>query len=121
MLCNTRMIVLFVSNLEWMKLFYTREFGFEIKEESEVWILMNAGSIDIGLHRIGPGYEALHQAESNVKIIFDIDVPIETAHADLSTKGIRVGEIQNWDGYPFTVFDGMDPEGNVFQLRAKKE
>lgn len=85
---------------------------------------MKAGQCDIGLHKTGNEYadkiDGCLQKESNTKIVFDIDTDIYLLREQLIIKNVSLREIKNRDGYDYLICDGEDPEGNVFQLRQRK-
>lgn len=117
-------IILYVKDVQLLKIFYVENFNLKVIEEDPVWALLDAGGIYIGLHKIGDHYleeiEADHIFDNNTKIVFDIDMDIETAKNDLVSKNVRMRDIKTFEAYPFWLCDGTDPEGNVFQLRSKK-
>lgn len=117
-------IILYVQNINVLKLFYVENFNLKVLEEDNVWILMNAGSVNIGLHKIGEQYlEKItegHQFDNNTKLVFEIDTNIEVARNELLSKNVQMREIKTFEGYDFWLCDGIDPEGNVFQLKCKK-
>ncbi len=118
-------IMLFVQNIDNLKAFYVDVLGLEIVEESHsTWLLLNAGTCNIGLHKIGAEYIEENQEEfkfdSNTKIVFEIESDIYIYRNYLLSKGIKLKEVMSWENYPYLLCDGEDPEGNVFQLKAKK-
>ncbi|MBN8642820.1 MAG: hypothetical protein J0L86_13495 [Flavobacteriales bacterium] len=119
-------IMLFVQNIDNLKTFYVTILELEIVEEnSPNWLLLNAGTCNIGLHKIGEEYLEKTQNEfkfdSNTKIVFEIESDIYSYRNFLLSKGIKLKEVMSWENYPFLICDGEDPEGNVFQLKVKKE
>jgi hypothetical protein len=60
------------------------------------------------------------ESETNTKIVFDTDTDINLLHQQMKKKNIEVTDVKTWDNYNYWLFDGKDPEGNVFQLRQKK-
>lgn len=116
-------IMLFVADTEMMKDFYHKLLGCTILEEiPSEWILLSAGAAKIGLHKIGTAYTASQNSsatERNSKIIFETEEDIHQLHAMLLTKGVSVNEITSFDQYPYLLFMGHDPEGNVFQIIQK--
>lgn len=64
--------------------------------------------------------EAGHLFDNNTKLVFEIDIDIESARNELVSKNIQMKEIKTFEDYPFWLCDGTDPEGNVFQLKSKK-
>lgn len=119
-------IMLFVSDAESMKHFYHQVLGFTIIEEiTDEWVLLSAGTAKIGLHKIGDTYTTdvskKSSVESNSKIVFETDEDIDQLHAILLSKGVSVKHITSYDHYPYLLFMGQDPEGNIFQVIQKKK
>lgn len=117
-------IILYVKNVEILKNFYVENFSLKVIEEDQEWVLLNAGAIHIGLHKIGDQYldtiEEGYQFDNNTKLVFQIDTDIVSARHELVSKNIQMREIKTFDHYDFWLCDGTDPEGNVFQLKKKK-
>ncbi|PIF47501.1 hypothetical protein CLU96_4559 [Chryseobacterium sp. 52] len=117
-------IILYVKNVELLKNFYVENFHLQVMEEDAVWVLLNAGNVNIGLHKIGDEYlekiKAGHTFDNNTKLVFNIDVDIESARNEFLSKNIQMREVKTFDHYDFWLCDGTDPEGNVFQLKSKK-
>ncbi|KFF24144.1 VOC family protein [Chryseobacterium vrystaatense] len=117
-------IILYVKNVEILKNFYVENFSLKVIEEDPEWVLLNAGAIHIGLHKIGDQYldtiEEGYQFDNNTKLVFQIDTDIVSARHELVSKNIQMREIKTFDHYDFWLCDGTDPEGNVFQLKKKK-
>ncbi|MGE8433920.1 VOC family protein [Chryseobacterium joostei] len=117
-------IILYVQNIELLKNFYVENFNLKVIEEDHIWILMSAGVVNIGLHKIGDEYlekiEAGYQFDNNTKLVFEIDLNIETARNELLSRNVQVREIKTFENYDFWLCDGTDPEGNVFQLKCRK-
>ncbi len=122
---NLSMIILFVKDIDKIKKFYTERFQLGLVEETPgQWVVLQAGSCQVGLHQIPPAYlettgnEA--NCESNTKLVFDLDEDIAALRERLLKQHVQVKDIQSFDNYPFLLCDGEDPEGNVFQLRQRK-
>lgn len=107
-----------------LKNFYVENFSLKVIEEDSGWVLLNAGAVNIGLHKIGDQYleeiESGYQFDNNTKLVFEIDVDIESARSELISKNTAMREIKTFENYNFWLCDGTDPEGNVFQLKVKK-
>ena len=122
---NLSGIILFVKDIEKLKTFYINVLRLELKEEiSSEWVLLKAGQCEIGLHKKGDEYadkiEGSLLSDSNTKIVFDIDTDIYLLREQLTGKNVSLREIKTWDGFDYIICDGEDPEGNVFQLRQRK-
>jgi catechol-2,3-dioxygenase len=119
-------IILFVQDVDRLKHFYSNHFNLTVAEEiTSEWVLLKAGHCELGLHKIGADYlkpgESTVRVDTNTKIVFDIDEDLFVIHRVLTEKNITLTEIKTWDNFPYWVCDGEDYEGNVFQLRMKKQ
>jgi catechol 2,3-dioxygenase-like lactoylglutathione lyase family enzyme len=118
-------IILFGQNISKLKKFYVEILGLEIIEETESeWVLLNAGNCQIGLHRVGMefriGSSEDFKVNSNTKLVFNLDEDINEVRNRLLKAKVFVKEIKTFKNYDFWICDGEDPEGNVFQLKQKK-
>lgn len=123
---NLSMIILFVKDIDKVKKFYTEGFQLVMVEETPgQWVVLDAGNCQLGLHQIPAAYlEAAaseSNCESNTKIVFDVDEDIISLRERLLKQNVQVKDLQSFDNYPFLLCDGKDPEGNVFQLRQRRE
>ncbi len=118
-------IILYVENPQLLKKFYVDNFNFKIIDEDEIWVLLESKNISIGLHKIGDEYlnkkNSNNSYTNNVKLIFTTDIDIQTARNQLISNHVKMREIKTFDNYPYWLCDGLDPEGNVFQLKSKKD
>ena len=109
-------LIIFGNDINGLKNFYQSNFNLPVIEEIEgEWVVLNAGSIEIALHKIGLTYrdEASFRAESNVKLVFSVD-NLANQRQELIKNGVKMKDIQ------FSAYcDGEDLEGNVFQLYQK--
>lgn len=117
-------LILYVKNVELLKNFYVENFNLKVIEEDSIWVLLNAGTVHIGFHKIGDQYldkiEAGHTFDNNTKLVFTVDVDIDLARKEFLSKNIQMREVKTFDNYDFWLCDGTDPEGNVFQLKCRK-
>jgi hypothetical protein len=93
------------------------------REWTDTWAEFDAGGVRFALHAIPP--EAARQVEiasppqprekCPVKLIFEVgDVPAERTRLE----GLGIAMVQRpWQG-PSEACDGIDPEGNVFQIKS---
>ncbi|RXM52564.1 MULTISPECIES: hypothetical protein [unclassified Chryseobacterium] len=83
-------IILYAQNTNLLKNFYVENFNLKVIEEDSVWVLMNAGAVNIGLHKIGDQYlekiETGYQFDNNTKLVFEVDTDIESTRNELLTK-----------------------------------
>lgn len=119
-------IILFVQDVDKIKSFYIDNLELELVDEiNSEWVLLKAGTCELGLHKIGVEYlnpsNAPFKFDNNSKIVFEIDEDIFALHNKLVNKKLILKEVKTWDNYNYWIFDGEDPEGNIFQIRMKKQ
>lgn len=86
-------------------------------------IVLESSDIQLLVHRIPPPFAegivitSPPQRREDMALKFFFSVP-SLAAARLAARGLG-GDVfaENWQGPGFTVCNGMDPEGNVFQVR----
>lgn len=112
-------LILYVRNVTLLKTFYQTHFALPVVEEIEnEWVVLQAGAVEIALHRIGEPYRDLpvHASTSNAKIVFSVESGLTELRERLVAAGVRMRDLKRYDGFPQLMCDGEDPEGNVFQL-----
>jgi catechol 2,3-dioxygenase-like lactoylglutathione lyase family enzyme len=112
-------LILYVRDVTLLASFYRTHFNLAITEEIEgEWAVLNAGSIEIALHRVGEPYRerSPHGNHSNAKIVFSVPSGLLELREQLVHAGVRMRDVKRYDGFPYSMCDGEDPEGNVFQL-----
>lgn len=121
---NTKLdtILFYVKNIEVMKNFNVENFYVKVIEEDAIWALLNAGGVNLAFHKIGDQYlEKIDEGylfDNNTKIVFTVDLDIESARNELLSKNVQMRKIKTFENYDFWLCDGTDPEGNVFQLKS---
>ena len=117
-------VILFAKDMNAMLAFYEGILGLErlsSPEDNEDFVSLNAGGIQISLHKIPQRYA------KNIKItnppVAREDVPMKVAfrvenvdemRARLESQGVKMRKIQSGGNVCFC--DGIDPEGNIFQI-----
>lgn len=112
-------VMLYVQDVGCLKSFYHEHFGFSVVEEIESeWVVLNAGAIELALHRVGPAYCGVSGGSnsSNVKMVFTMQSELTSLRDRLIAAGVAMRELKRFEGFPYLLCDGVDPEGNVFQL-----
>lgn len=61
-----------------------------------------------------------HKFDNNTKLIFEIETSIKEVRKEFLAKSIEMREIKTFENYDYWLCDGIDPEGNVFQLKKRK-
>jgi catechol-2,3-dioxygenase len=114
-------VMLHVQDVDRLANFYQQVFGLPVVEEIKGdWSVLDAGPRQLALHRVGKAYRVVDAAswevESNAKLVMTVDRPLAELRAELTAKGVPMGEIKSYPGLAGLLCDGRDPEGNVFQL-----
>ncbi|HGL6714621.1 VOC family protein [Burkholderia contaminans] len=112
-------IILYVQDVASLKTFYQQYFDLPVVEEIEnEWVVLGTGTIELALHLAGPAFRhAEARAEtSHVKFVFSIGHDIGPHRDRLAGSGVTVRDLKRYDGFAYTMYDGIDPEGNVFQV-----
>jgi catechol 2,3-dioxygenase-like lactoylglutathione lyase family enzyme len=112
-------LILYVRDVARLKAFYEAHFGFRVIEEIEhEWAVLQAGQMELALHLVGQKYRnvPLASISSNAKLVFTVDSGLLELRSKLEKANVPVGEIKRYRGFAFSLCDGRDPEGNVFQL-----
>ena len=107
-------ILLYVRDVACLKSFYQTHFGFRLIEEIDnEWAVLAAGQVEIALHLVGRPWRStpLKPVKSNAKLVFTVEL-----RTKLERANVPVGEIKRYPGFAYSLCDGHDPEGNVFQL-----
>jgi len=85
-------IIMYVKNVPLLRNFYVDHFNLKVIEEDLTWVLLDAGGAHIGLHKIGDQYleniEAGYLFDNNTKLVFEIDIDIESARDEMVSKNI---------------------------------
>jgi catechol 2,3-dioxygenase-like lactoylglutathione lyase family enzyme len=112
-------LILYVRDVARLKAFYEAHFGFRVIEEIEhEWVVLQAGQMELALHLVGRKFRNVpHESISpNAKLVFTVDSGLLELRSKLEKANVPVGEIKRYRGFAFSLCDGRDPEGNVFQL-----
>jgi len=112
-------LILYVRDVARLKSFYQTHFGFRVIEEIDnEWAVLMAGQVELALHLVGQPFRnvPLVSEQSNAKVVFSVDSGLTELRSKLERAGVPVGEIKRYRGFAYSLCDGRDPEGNVFQL-----
>jgi len=112
-------LILYVRNVARLKSFYQTHFGFRVIEEfGNEWAVLAAGQVELALHLAGNPWRSVPLApgSSNAKLVFTVDSGLAELRTKLEKANAPVGEIKRYPGFAYSLCDGRDPEGNVFQI-----
>jgi predicted enzyme related to lactoylglutathione lyase len=123
-------LIIYVQDVTRLQSFYADNFDLPVIEEIKgEWVVFKAGPIDFALHRVGEQYRQgsaagqnaksaslTSKTGSNTKFVFAIDSNLQVHREKLIAAGAKVGNLKRYEGFPYEMYDGRDPEGNVFQV-----
>ncbi len=111
-------VVLFVHDVAAMQAFYGRLLGLPPIEAADGWVRLDAGGTVLLLHAtsVEVAQPVRPRVDTPIKLCFHVD-DVDLARARLIAAGVRMDQLR---GYGAVVScDGLDPEGNVFQLSTR--
>jgi predicted enzyme related to lactoylglutathione lyase len=112
-------LIIFTGDVPRLAAFYRDVLGLAELENETGWCVLDAGGVKLALHGIpkdvaGPVADPpLKREDSYFKPTFVVD-DLDVTLAKLAAHGIAMSSPQTYG--PRTFSDGMDPEGNVFQV-----
>src|SRR6266566_3119205 len=112
-------VLLYVRDVGRLKSFYQTLFGFRVIEEiGDEWAVLLAGPVELAFHRVGKSFRSapLASVPSNAKLVFTVDAGLTELRTKREKADVPMGEIKRYQGFAYSLCDGRDPEGNVFQL-----
>ncbi len=114
-------VILFVDEIGRMTDFYTNVIGLVVKSNSDGFVVLYAGAIELALHQLpelyaDPEGAGAAREDSYFKLVFHSD-DVAGERESLTARGVRMREIVRYDGIEFC--DGLDPEGNVIQISSR--
>jgi catechol 2,3-dioxygenase-like lactoylglutathione lyase family enzyme len=112
--------IIFVEDVARMQAFYQGTLGLPVITAEPGWVRLDAGGVVLGLHAIKAGPKLPgpppERVDANVKLCFHVD-DILGERAALVAAGVRMREVHRFGDAAFC--DGIDPEGNVFQITTR--
>ena len=112
--------ILFVKDLPRMTAFYRDTLGLTVASGSAGWVEFDAGAVSLALHAIPAALAARIVIDTPPHVRENAPVKLSFAVADVAAERARLvaagavmREARSWG------CDGVDPEGNVFQLIAR--
>ena len=112
--------IVFVADVPRMQAFYQAALGLPVISAEPGWVQLDAGGVILALHAIRGGAKLpdppRERVDSPIKLCFHVD-DVEAARAALVATGVRMREVHRHGDVAFC--DGIDPEGNVFQITTR--
>ncbi len=112
-------LIMYVRDVQKLSRFYRTHFELSLVEEiGDDWVVLKAGTVELALHRVGESYRDLPMsgAASNTKLVFTVETGLMDRREHFVKAGVAMRPLKRFDGFPYLMCDGEDPEGNVFQL-----
>jgi catechol 2,3-dioxygenase-like lactoylglutathione lyase family enzyme len=112
--------IVFVEDISRMLAFYRDLLGLPVITAEPGWIRLDAGRVVLALHAIKPGPRLPEpppeRLDSYIKLCFHVD-DIDGARSALVAAGVGMREVHHHGDVAFC--DGLDPEGNIFQITTR--
>ena len=112
--------ILYVDDVEGMRDFYVGLLDLRVIHQEPGWIRLDTGGSVLALHALRrpdgaspPAGPRPPRADTPIKLCFHVE-DLDHQHARLVAAGVVMREIHHYSDVAFC--DGVDPEGNVFQL-----
>jgi catechol 2,3-dioxygenase-like lactoylglutathione lyase family enzyme len=118
-------VILYVRDVDLLKRFYQTHFDIPVVEEIPgEWVVLKAGEVELALHLAGLEYRrdkeesvgAGDGTASNAKLVFTVTSGLPALREKLLAAGVTMRDLKRYAGFAQLMCDGVDPEGNVFQL-----
>lgn len=117
-------IILFVKDMARMRAFYEGALGLRVVEESDGWLALDGGGCRLALHAIPEAIARGIVVEEPPRAREDTAIKVAFHAADVAAErerlagaGAQMGPVKTWGAV--SLCDGVDPEGNVFQLASR--
>jgi predicted enzyme related to lactoylglutathione lyase len=119
--------ILFAKDIKRMAEFYHEALGLPVLSDPKdtSWVELDLGGARLSLHAIPPRIARTisvtnpprAREETPFKLVFEVEDVAQTRR-HLSQRGATMFEPRPSSSGPLGTCDGLDPEGNVFQLIA---
>jgi catechol 2,3-dioxygenase-like lactoylglutathione lyase family enzyme len=113
-------IILFVEDMPRMQAFYQGTLGVPVITAEPGWVQLDAGGVVFALHAIKAGPKQPEpppaRIDTYIKLCFHVD-DVDAVRGTLIGAGVPMRDVHRYQGMVFC--DGVDPEGNVFQITTR--
>lgn len=119
--------LVFVSDVEKMQAFYEQGFGLKVKDgaAADGFVRLHdpkaKGGAVLALHKLrGPASDGTPRTDAVTKLCFEAKdaAAVKAAATRLKKAGAKMRAPKSFD--TITFCDGIDPEGNVFQVTTRQ-
>jgi catechol 2,3-dioxygenase-like lactoylglutathione lyase family enzyme len=114
--------IVFVADLPRMQAFYGGVLGLPVIDASDGFVRLDAGGSVLALHALPPAVAGpvatppIAREDSWIKLAFHAD-DVDAARRALIEAGASMREVRRFGDV--VLCDGIDPEGNVFQITTR--
>ena len=114
--------LIFVADLPRMQAFYAGVLGLPVLDASPGFVRLDAGGAVVALHAIPPEVAGpvadppVAREDTCLKLGFHVD-DVDAERARLVAAGVTMRDPVRFGALAFC--DGLDPEGNVFQITTR--
>lgn len=112
--------IIFVDDVAKMQAFYQGTLGLAVLTAEPGWVRLDAGGVVLALHAITPARTRPdpppERAAAVTKLCFRVD-DVDAAREALVAAGVKMRTVNRIGDLAFC--DGIDPEGNVFQITTR--
>jgi len=109
-------VVLFAADVPRLRDFYRDQLGLAVLSDEPGFLRLDAGGAVLALHALPGETDGRERLDSYHKLCFHAD-DVEAERARLIAAGIKMRDVVRFGAV--TLCDGVDPEGNVFQITTR--
>lgn len=112
-------LILFTGDVARLRAFYEHALGLTVIEDAPGWVRLDAGGVVVALHALSgepPVTKPVPRDDSYWKPCFHAD-DVPAAREALAAAGATMRQVVVFDSVMFC--DGLDPDGNVFQITTR--
>ena len=109
-------VILFVNDVPRRKAFYGQAFGLTVLEEEDGYCRLDSGGCVLMLHALREPPSPTPREDTFIKFCFQTD-DVAGLRGKLTALGAKMREPHHFG--TITFCDGVDPEGNIFQITTR--
>ncbi len=118
-------LIVYASSLDRLTAFYSHVFGLELIDSDSTYALLAVGDFELVLleTEISRNITIMNEprAATPLKPTFFVETPLDVIGEKIRDKGGFVYSAKSWEFGGRQVCDAYDCEGNIFQLRIRKQ
>jgi catechol 2,3-dioxygenase-like lactoylglutathione lyase family enzyme len=119
--------VLYAKDIDRVAAFYVAVLGLEVAAHDREHVLLESRALQLVVLQVPPHIAStieitvppVRRADAAVKLVFFVPSIAAVRRLAEAHGGVLRGPKQEWTFNGYKVCDGLDPEGNVIQFRAR--